>query len=96
MSEKLHIPSHRYGNKEYRDNFDRTFRRGVGMKKRGIATEKIWMGDVLEKDKHGNFKRVCLRDDEIVKIVAVSNAEKGEVVKYATPETIFCVEEYNG
>ena len=25
MSEKLHIPSHRYGNKEYRDNFDRTF-----------------------------------------------------------------------
>jgi len=26
MSEKLHIPSHRYGNKEYRDNYDRTFR----------------------------------------------------------------------
>lgn len=26
MSEKLHIPSHRYGNKEYRDNFDRTFK----------------------------------------------------------------------
>jgi hypothetical protein len=25
MSEKLHIPSHRYGNKEYRDNWDKTF-----------------------------------------------------------------------
>jgi len=28
MSEKLHIPSHRYGNKNYRDNYDRTFKKG--------------------------------------------------------------------
>ena len=36
MSEKLHIPSHRYGNKEYRDNFDRTF----GKKDKGNKGEK--------------------------------------------------------
>ena len=26
MSEKLHIPSHRYGNKKYREGWDRTFK----------------------------------------------------------------------
>ena len=27
MSEKLHIPSHRYGNKKYREGWDRTFKK---------------------------------------------------------------------
>jgi len=27
MAEKLHIPSHRYGNKKYRDNWDKTFKK---------------------------------------------------------------------
>lgn len=26
MSEKLHIPSHRYGNKKYSEGWDRTFK----------------------------------------------------------------------
>ena len=36
MSEKLHIPSHRYGNKEYRDNWDKTF---------GGKRSRIYIGD---------------------------------------------------
>ena len=36
MSEKLHIPSHRYGNKDYRDNWDKTF----GGKKESIQEKK--------------------------------------------------------
>ena len=32
MSEKLHIPSHRYGNKQYRDNWDATFKKDKGKK----------------------------------------------------------------
>jgi len=39
MSEKLHIPSHRYGTKEYRDNWDKIFR-GKEESKKKNASEK--------------------------------------------------------
>ena len=45
MSEKLHIPSHRYGNKEYRDNFDKTFRE---------KNEKQNMGNGKKRDRQVN------------------------------------------
>ena len=39
MSEKLHIPSHRYGNKEYRDNWDKTF---GGKKMRFVGDDEYY------------------------------------------------------